>query len=80
MSDKLVLLEEKINQVLQRLDNFKEKNTDLTAQNKTLKSEFSKLSREVTALKRDHNDLQQQLREKLVSLLARVEDLEKLDH
>ncbi len=79
MADKFVLLEEKVNQVLERLENFKEKNTDLTTQNETMKSELTKLGQEVTALKRDQNDLRKQLKEKLVSLLGRVEDLEKLD-
>ena len=77
MSDRFELLDKKISQVLDRLESLKKDNASLKVENKTLKSQLSQLQQDINSLKLNQNDQAEMIRTKLVSVLGRIEELEK---
>ena len=78
MSDKYTLLEEKVSQVLERLDGLKTENTSLQQENTALKGELSGLRQEFHRFRLEHNDQNEAVRSKLATLLSRIEELERM--
>jgi regulator of replication initiation timing len=79
MTDKFKLLEEKIGQVLKKLERLKDANTSLQAENSGLKGELTGLRQEFHEFRLDHNDKAEEVKSKLVTLLGRIEELEKIE-
>ncbi len=77
MSDRLELLDKKISQVLDRLDNLKKDNASLKEENASLKSQLGQLQQDLNTLKLSQNDQSETIKSKLVSVLSRIEELEK---
>ncbi len=78
MSDKITLLEEKVGQVLSRMDSLQSENLSLKDQNSGLKSELAELQQAFKDFRLDHNDRAEQVKTKLTSLLGRIEELEQI--
>ncbi len=78
MSEKLELLERKVSQVLNRVDDLRAENDLLREANVDLKDKLVGLKRDFDALKLEQNDLADRVKTKLVSILSRVEELEKI--
>jgi len=78
MSTKLQLLEEKIGQVLARLDEFKTANGTLMTENRRIKTQMAKLEKDFNKLRLDHNDQTAAMKSKLTAMLGRIEELEKI--
>ena len=79
MSDKITLLEEKVGQVLSRMDDLHEENISLKEQNAGLKGELAELQQAFKEFRLDHNDRTEQVKTKLTSLLGRIEELEQIE-
>jgi FtsZ-binding cell division protein ZapB len=77
MSDRLELLDKKISQVLDRLDSLKKDNEALKEENGSLKSQLGQLQQDLNILRLGQNDQAEMIRSKLVSVLGRIEELEK---
>jgi len=77
MSDRLELLDKKISQVLDRLENLKQDNASLKEENAVLKSQLGQLQQDIDSMKLSQNDQAEVIRSKLVSVLGRIEELEK---
>lgn len=77
MSDRLELLDKKVSQVLDRLESLKQDNASLKAENASLKSHLGQLQQDFSSLKLTQNDQAELIRSKLVSVLGRIEELEK---
>jgi len=77
MSDRLELLDKKISQVLDRLESLKQDNASLKVENASLKSQLGQLQQDLNTLKLNQNDQGEMIRSKLVSVLGRIEELEK---
>ena len=78
MSDKIMLLEEKVGQVLSRLDGLHSENVTLKEQNDGLKSELAELQQAFKVFQLEHNDRAEQVKSKLTALLGRIEELEQI--
>ncbi len=78
MSEKLELLEQKVSQVLSRIEELKADNDLLREANVELKDKLVGLKRDFDALKLEQNDLADRVKTKLISILSRVEELEKI--
>ena len=78
MTDKIKLLEDKVGQVLSRLDDLQGENVSLKEQNTGLKSELVELQRTFKQFKLENNDRAEQVKSKLATLLARIEELEQI--
>lgn len=78
MSDKIALLEEKVGQVLSRMDGLQSENMSLKDQNSGLKGELAELQQAFKDFRLDHNDRAEQVKTKLTSLLGRIEELEQI--
>lgn len=78
MTDKIKLLEDKIGQVLGRLDELQGENVSLKEQNTDLKSELVELQQTFKQFKLENNDRAEQVKSKLATLLARIEELEQI--
>ncbi len=77
MSDRLELLDKKISQVLDRLDSLKKDNAALKEENGSLKSQLGQLQQDLNTLRLGQSDQAEMIRSKLVSVLGRIEELEK---
>lgn len=78
MSEKITLLEEKIGQVLGKLDGIQSENASLKEQNAGLKAELTDLQQAFKAFQLQHNDRSEQVKSKLATLLGRIEELEQI--
>ena len=78
MSDKIMLLEEKVGQVLSRLDSLQSENASLKEQNAGLNSDLAQLQQAFKEFQLDHNDRAEQVKSKLATLLGRIEELEQI--
>ena len=78
MSDKIMLLEEKVSQVLSRLDGLQSENASLKEQNAGVKSELVELQQAFKQFQLEHNDRAEQVKSKLSTLLGRIEELEQI--
>ena len=78
MSDKIALLEEKIGQVLSRLDDLQNENVSLKKQNAGLSGELAELQQAFKEFRLDRNDRAEQVKSKLATLLGRIEELEQV--
>ena len=78
MNDKIKLLEDKVGQVLSRLDDLQGENVSLKEQNTGLKSELVELQQTFKQFKLENNDRAEQVKSKLATLLARIEELEQI--
>lgn len=77
MSDKLERLDKKISQVLDRLEHLKQDNASLKEENASLKSQLSKVQQDLSSMKLSQSDQAEMIKSKLVSVLGRIEELEK---
>lgn len=78
MSDKIKLLEEKVSQVLGKLDGIQDENARLKDQNSALKAELTELQQEFKQFQLQQNDRSEQVKSKLATLLGRIEELEQI--
>jgi peptidoglycan hydrolase CwlO-like protein len=78
MGDKFELLESKVKQVLQQMESLKTDNTELKQENKQLRSDLKKIKSDFNELKLVHNDQADLIKTKLLSVLSRIEELEKI--
>jgi FtsZ-binding cell division protein ZapB len=78
MNEKLILLEEKIGVLIDRLESLKRENKLLQDERSGLKNELTEVRQSVSALKRDRSDQTDQFKTRLTSILSRVEELERL--
>lgn len=78
MREKLLLLEEKVTEILSRLENLKEDNDMLRREKADLESQLASLRRDFDSLQLSHNDQSSQVKAKLTSVLDRIEELEKV--
>jgi len=78
MSEKMQMLEERVSQVLQKLEALKHENSSLRSENKSLRDELSGLKQEFDRFQVAQNDQAESVRSKLGLLLGRIEELEKI--
>lgn len=78
MSDKIRLLEEKVGQVLDRLEALHNQNSTLREQNAGLKDKLAELQQAFDGFQVEHRDRAEQVKSKLATLLGRIEQLEQI--
>ncbi|MEW6413006.1 MAG: cell division protein ZapB [Candidatus Zixiibacteriota bacterium] len=78
MNDKLDLLAEKIEKVVQRLEAMTVENRSLKQQNKSLTGELNQLRKDFDVLKLSAADQSENARTKLTSILHRLDQLESV--
>jgi len=78
MADKLRLLEDKIGQVLTKLEELKSTNLSLISENQQLRTMLARLEKEFNQFRLEHNDQGTIIKAKLVNVLNRIEELEKI--
>jgi regulator of replication initiation timing len=78
MSDRLDVLEKKIEEALLRLEQLQDENTRLKAENKALKTELARLKKESQKLVLQDKDRAETVKNKLVMVLKRLDQLESL--
>jgi len=78
MSDKLKLLEEKVGRILDKLNDLKNENVSLKQENAGLKGELDDLKQTFKQFRLEQNDQAEQVKSKLATLLARIEELEQI--
>ncbi|MFQ5452769.1 MAG: hypothetical protein ACE5D6_01105 [Candidatus Zixiibacteriota bacterium] len=78
MEEKLNLLSQKIDQFISSLNNLKEENLLLKKENKSLKSEIGKFKKEYNNIKLNSSDKSDEIKTKLSGILNRLEQLEEL--
>ena len=78
MADKIQLLEDRIGQVLTRLEQYKSANKSLASENQQLRLQLARLEKEFNQFRLEHNDQGTAVRAKLVNVLNRIEELEKI--
>lgn len=78
MADKIQLLEDRIGQVLTRLEQYKSANQSLASENQQLRLQLARLEKEFNQFRLEHNDQGTAVRAKLVNVLNRIEELEKI--
>ncbi|RKX27592.1 MAG: hypothetical protein DRP45_00720 [Candidatus Zixiibacteriota bacterium] len=78
MAEKFELLDRKVKQVLQQLDGLKDDNTILRKENRQLQTQLTELKSDFDNLKLNHNDQSELIKTKLISMLTRIEELEKI--
>ena len=78
MSEKMQMLEERVSQILQKLDSLKQENSTLKTDNKSLVDDLSRLRQEFDQFQVRHNDVAEAVKSKLVLLIGRIEELEKI--
>ena len=79
MGDKYCLLEEKINKVIELLEKLKIENKKLKEENRQLILELHQVKRGFEEYKTVHADQSNRVKEKLLSVLNRVEELEQIE-
>ena len=78
-SDKFSRLEERVDQIVDRIQVLTKENSDVRAENGQLKKELTGLRREFDSLKVAHADQADAVRTKLSSVLERIGEIEALD-
>jgi len=78
MSDKIKLLEDKVGQVLSRLDDLQGENVSLKEHNADLKGEIAELQQAFKQFQLENNDRAEQVKSKLAALLGRIKELEQI--
>ena len=78
MADKIKLLEEKVGQVLSRMDDLQSENVSLKEQNASLKGELVELQQAFKQFQLEQHDRSEQVKSKLTTLLGRIEELEEI--
>ena len=78
MGDSLRLLEKKVDQVLELVEQLRQQNNTLTKENKSLQSELAEIRRINRKLTVSTSDRSETVKAKLHSVLSRVEELEDL--
>ncbi len=78
MGDSLRLLEKKVDQVLELVEQLRQQNNTLTKENKSLQSELAEIRRTNRKLTVSTSDRSEMVKAKLNSVLSRVEELEDL--
>jgi len=79
MGDKFNLLEEKVDQVLELLDKLKAENKNLKEENNRLLTELNQIRDSFEDYKLVHADQSNRVKEKLTTVLSRVEELEQIE-
>ena len=78
MGDKLELLEQKIEAVIGRLEKLRDENSDLKASNTGMKKELGGIRKQFDNARLGQVDQSELVKSKLVSILDRLNELEKL--
>ena len=78
MFDKLMLLEEKVGKILDKLDGLTDENVSLKQENIGLKGELDDLKQTFKQFQLEQNDQAEQVKSKLATLLARIKELEQI--
>jgi FtsZ-binding cell division protein ZapB len=78
MDDKLELLEQKIEAVIERLERLRDENTELKSSNIGLKNELGSIRKQFDRAKLGQTDQSDAIKSKLVNILGRLTELEKL--
>lgn len=78
MEDKLNVLSGKLDQFIASYEQLKQQNVGLHEENDRLKEEVQKLRREYDALRTTESDRSEVLKTKLTSILSRLDQLENL--
>jgi len=78
-SDKFSRLEERVDQIVDRIQVLTKENSDVRSENDQLKKELAGLRRELDSLKVAQADQAEAVRTKLSSVLERIGELEALD-
>jgi len=78
MGDKLNLIEDKVDAVLEIIDRVRAEKAILTEENSRLKTEIAQLQKQFSSLKLAKSDNNDAVRTKLATVLSRVEELESL--
>lgn len=78
MGDKLELLEQKIEAVIERLERLRNENSDLKASNTDMKKELGGIRKQYDSARLGQVDQSELVKSKLVSILDRLNELEKL--
>ena len=79
MGDKFNLLEEKVDQVLELLDKLKAENKNLKEENTRLLAELTQIRDSFQEYKLVYADQSNRVKEKLTTVLSRVEELEQIE-
>ena len=79
MGDKFNLLTEKVDKVLELLDRLKAENKSLKEENDRLTTELNHIRDSFEEYRLVHADQSNRVKEKLTSVLSRVEELEQLE-
>ena len=78
-SDKFSRLEERVDQIVDRIQVLTKENSDVRSENDQLKKELAGLRRELDSVKVAQADQAEAVRTKLSSVLDRIGELEALD-
>ena len=78
MMDKLHLLEQKIDTLIQTLTSVKEENAQLKANNESMGKELSDLKKEYDLIKLSENDKNEKMKTSLTRILSRLDELEQI--
>ena len=79
MGDKFNLLTEKVDKVLELLDRLKAENKTLKEENDRLIAELNRIRDSFEEYRLVHADQSNRVKEKLTSVLSRVEELEQIE-
>lgn len=79
MGDRFELLEEKVDQVLNLLEKYKDENKRLKEENTSLREELSTIKQDFDKYKLLHTDQSNRVKEKLNSVLNRIGELENIE-
>ena len=78
MLEKLELLEQKIDSLIQALADVKAENETLKTANETLEKQFSDLQKEYEQVKLTENDQTEKMKTSLTRILNRLNELEQI--
>jgi len=78
MKEQILAIQTKVDQLVSRLDKLNHTNKTLTADNITLKSELSRLKRQLKDSQLGSGDTSEVVKRKLTSIYERLNELENL--
>lgn len=78
MADRIELLEQKFSQLSKLLERLQAENNRLTQENQDLRRQLTGLRAEFESYRRDQKDRDDQVRDKLLTVMAQVRELEQL--
>lgn len=78
MNDKLELLEEKVGQLVERMEKLYTENEELRSENERLGSTLKETEKQLHAKQVEAADREEQVKSRLVSMLGRIDQLEKV--